>query len=164
MDKFTQDERTDMEELKNKIRKLLKGRIVYMGIGNILRGDDGIGPYLVEALRKKGASVVDAGTVPESYVGPVTRLEPDTIVLVDAVHLGLEPGAVELLERDEILEHNCFSTHNLSPVLVMERLENETGASVFMLAVQPETLKLGNPLSPAVNLLLTVLPDILPGT
>lgn len=164
MDKFNQDERTDMEELKNKIRKLLKGRIVYMGIGNILRGDDGIGPYLVEALRKKGASVVDAGTVPESYIGPVARLKPETIVLVDAVHLGLEPGAVELLERDEILEHNCFSTHNLSPVLVMERLENETGASVFMLAVQPGTLKLGNPLSPAVNLLLTVLPDILPGT
>ncbi len=152
-----------MEELEKKIQNLLKGRIVYMGIGNILRGDDGIGPHLVEVLRKRGASVVDAGTVPESYIGPVTRLEPETIVLVDAVHLGSEPGSVELLERDEILKHNCFSTHNLSPVLVMERLENETGASVFMLAIQPATLELGASISPAVNLLLTTLPDLLPG-
>lgn len=153
-----------MKELEEKIRNLLKGRIVYMGIGNILRGDDGIGPYLVEALRKKGARVVDAGTVPESYVRPVIRLEPDTVVVIDAVHLGSEPGSVELLERNEILEHNCFSTHNLSPVLVMERLESETGATIFMLAIQPATLQLGASLSPSVEHLLKILPDLLPGT
>ncbi|KAF5434559.1 hydrogenase 3 maturation protease [Candidatus Methanophagaceae archaeon] len=153
-----------MKELEERIRDLLKGRIVYMGMGNILRGDDGIGPKLVEVLRKKGAGVVDAGTVPESYIGPVKRLEPDTIVMIDAVHLDREPGSVELLERDEILENSGFSTHSLSPVLVMERLESETGAAVFMLAIQPGTLKLGDPLSPAVNLLLTTLPDLLPGT
>ncbi len=153
-----------MKELEEKIRELLKGRIVYMGMGNILRGDDGIGSKLVEELRKKGAEVVDAGTVPENYVGPVKRLEPDTIVMIDAVHLGSEPGSVELLKRDEILENSGFSTHSLSPVLVMERLESETGASVFMLAIQPGTLKLGAPLSPPVNRLLTTLPDFLPGT
>jgi len=153
-----------VKELEERIRDLLKGRIVYMGMGNILRGDDGIGPKLVEVLRKKGAGVVDAGTVPESYIGPVKRLEPDTIVMIDAVHLDREPGSVELLERDEILENSGFSTHSLSPVLVMERLESETGAAVFMLAIQPGTLKLGDPLSPAVNLLLTTLPDLLPGT
>jgi hydrogenase 3 maturation protease len=153
-----------VKELEEKIRELLKGRIVYMGMGNILRGDDGIGSKLVEELRKKGAEVVDAGTVPENYVGPVKRLEPDTIVMIDAVHLGSEPGSVELLKRDEILENSGFSTHSLSPVLVMERLESETGASVFMLAIQPGTLKLGAPLSPPVNRLLTTLPDFLPGT
>ncbi|MCK4504268.1 MAG: hydrogenase maturation protease [Candidatus Aegiribacteria sp.] len=153
-----------MKELEEKIQELLKGRIVYMGMGNILRGDDGIGSKLVEELRKKGAEVVDAGTVPENYVGPVKRLEPDTIVMIDAVHLGSEPGSVELLERDEILENSGFSTHSLSPVLVMERLESETGATVFMLAIQPGTLELGAPMSPAVNLLLTTLPDLLPGT
>ncbi len=153
-----------MCEFKENIRKLLKGRIVYMGMGNILRGDDGIGPKLVEVLRNRGARTVDAGTVPENYIGPVKRLEPDIIVMIDAVHLGSEPGSVELLKRDEILENSGFSTHNLSPVLVMERLESETGATVFMLAIQPQTLTLGAPLSPAVNLLLKTLPDILPGT
>ncbi len=153
-----------MREFKKKIRDMLKGRIVYMGMGNILRGDDGIGPKLVEALRKKGAETVDAGTVPENYVGPVKRLEPDMIVMIDAVHLEREPGAVELLKRDEILENSGFSTHSLSPVLVMERLESETGAEVFMLAIQPGTLKLGDPLSPAVNSLLATLTDLLPGT
>lgn len=162
--KLKQDDGTDVKELEEKIRKLLKGRIVYMGMGNILRGDDGIGPKLVEVLREKGAEAVDAGTVPENYVGPVKRLEPDTIVMIDAVHLDREPGSVELLKRDEILENSGFSTHSLSPVLVMERLESETGAVVFMLAIQPGTLKLGDPLSPAVSCLLTTLPNFLPGT
>lgn len=153
-----------MKELEKKIRNLLKGRIVYMGMGNILRGDDGIGPKLVEALRKKGAEAVDAGTVPENYIGPVKRLEPDIIVMIDAVHLDREPGSVELLERDEILENSGFSTHSLSPVLVMDRLGSETGATVFMLAVQPATLTLGASLSPAVSILLTTLPDLLPVT
>ncbi len=162
--KFKQDDWTDVKELQEKIRKLLKGRIVYIGMGNILRGDDGIGPHLVEALRERGARVVDAGTVPENYIGPVKRLEPEIIVMVDAVHLGSEPGSVELLERDEILENSGFSTHSLSPVLVMERLESETGATVFMLAIQPGTLKLGDPLSPAVSILLSTLPNLLPGT
>lgn len=153
-----------MCELEEKIRDLLKGRIVYMGMGNILRGDDGIGPKLVEELLKKGARTVDAGTVPENYIGPVKRLEPDIIIMIDAVHLGREPGSVELLERDEILENSGFSTHSLSPVLIMERLESETGAEVFMLAIQPADITLGAPLSPAVNNLLTTLPDLLPGT
>ena len=153
-----------MCEFKKKIRDLLKGRTVYMGMGNILRGDDGIGPKLVEVLWKKGARAVDAGTVPENYIGSVKRLEPDIIVMIDAVHLGKEPGSVELLKRDEILENSGFSTHSLSPVLVMERLESETGAAVFMLAIQPGTLEFGDPLSPAVNSLLTTLPDLLPGT
>lgn len=153
-----------MCEFKENIRKLLKGRIVYMGMGNILRGDDGIGPKVVEALRKKGARAVDAGTVPENYIGPVKRLEPDTIVMIDAVHFGREPGSVELLKRDEILDNSGFSTHSLSPVLVMERLESETGAAVFMLAIQPADITLGAPLSPGVNLLLKTLPDLLPGT
>jgi hydrogenase maturation protease len=84
--------------------------------------------------------------------------------MIDAVHLDREPGSVELLERDEILENSGFSTHSLSPVLVMDRLESETGAAVFMLAIQPGNLTLGAPLSPAVNLLLKTLPDLLPGT
>ncbi|NOQ21944.1 MAG: hydrogenase maturation protease [Candidatus Aegiribacteria sp.] len=135
--------------------------MVYMGIGNILRGDDGIGPELLARLSGKGLCTVDAGTVPENYIGPVARLDPDTVVIIDAVHLEREPGAVELLDRSEIMGNTSFTTHTLSPVLVMERLEEETGARVIMLAIQPGTLEFGAPLSPEVARLLEVLPDLL---
>lgn len=148
-------------ELQEKMHIHVSGKVVYMGIGNILRGDDGIGPELVAKLSKKGLCTVDAGTVPENYIRPVARLEPDTVVIVDAVHLDREPGAVELLDRSEIMGNTGFTTHTLSPVLVMERLEEETGARIVMLAIQPGTLEFGAPLSPEVALLLETLPDLL---
>ena len=150
-----------IQVLKGKLLLFLKGKVVYMGIGNILRGDDGIGPELVARLAGRGHCTVDAGTVPENYIRPVARLDPDTVVIVDAVSLEREPGAVELLERSEIMGNTGFTTHTLSPVLVMERLEEETGARVVMLAIQPGTLEFGAPLSTEVARLLEVLPDLL---
>ncbi|MCK4807061.1 MAG: hydrogenase maturation protease [Candidatus Aegiribacteria sp.] len=150
-----------MQILKDRLTSVLKGKVVYLGIGNILRGDDGIGPELMASLSEKGFCTVDAGTVPENHLRPVARLNPDTVVIVDAVHLEREPGAVELLDRSEITVSNGFTTHSLSPVLVMERLEEETGARVVMLAIQPGTIEFGAPLSPAVARLLSTLPDLL---
>ena len=128
--------------------------VVFLGMGNILLGDDGIGPELIAVLAASGCRTVDAGTVPENHIGAVSRMKPSTVVIVDAVHLGREPGAVELLGREDILSGAGFSTHSLSPVLVMERLEAETGAEVLMFAVQPGSLEFGTPLSPPLATLL----------
>jgi hydrogenase 3 maturation protease len=147
--------------LKDKLSSKLKGRVVYMGIGNILRGDDGIGPELITKLSSLGLHTVDAGTVPENHVRSVSRLKPDTVIIVDAVHLDREPGAVELLDRSDILDGTGFTTHSLSPVMVMKRLEEETGAGVFLLGIQPQSIEFGTPLSPAVANLLDILPDML---
>jgi len=131
--------------------------VVFVGMGNILLGDDGIGPEMAALLAEHGYVTVDAGTVPENHIGAVARLQPSTVVLIDAVHLGREPGAVELLGREEILSGVGFSTHSLSPVLVMERLEQETGAEVVMLAIQPGSLEFGTPLTqPLADLLRDV--------
>ena len=150
-----------LQILKDSILSFVKGKVVFMGIGNILRGDDGIGPELVARLSGKDLCTVDAGTAPENYIRPVARLEPDTVVIIDAVSMDSEPGAVELLQRTEIMGNTGFTTHSLSPVMVMERLEKETGAIVVMLAIQPGTLEFGAPLSPEVARLLDILPDLL---
>lgn len=151
----------NIQMLKDQLNPILKGKVVFMGIGNILRGDDGIGPELVTILAEKGLRTVDAGTVPENHIRSVTRYDPDTVIIIDAVHLDREPGAVELLDRNDIEAGSGFTTHSLSPVLVMERLEEETGAGVFLLAIQPESIKFGAPLSSEVASLLEILPDLL---
>lgn len=148
--------------LKDRLTCQLMGKVVYMGIGNILRGDDGIGPELVARLSENGLCTVDAGTVPENFIGPVARHNPDTVVIIDAVHLDREPGTVELLDKSEIMGNRGFTTHSLSPVLVMERLEEATGAGVLMLAIQPGTIEFGAVLTPAVARLLEILPDLMP--
>lgn len=141
-------------EFEELLTDALRGRIVFMGVGNVLRGDDGIGPCLAERLAGFGLDAVDAGTVPENYIGKVSRLQPDTVVIIDAVHLDRDIGTLELLRRQDLLESTGFTTHTLSPALVMDRIRQETGAEVFLLAVQPACLDLGAPLSPKLEGLL----------
>lgn len=70
----------------------MSGRVLVIGVGNPLRGDDGIGPAAVEALR---------GRVPQDTVLVVSDGEParmldlwrgaDTVVVVEACGHG-RPG------------------------------------------------------------------------
>ena len=65
-------------------------KIVLVGIGNPLRGDDGFGPALIAALDGQVRAVcIDAGTAPESYAGKIIKENPDTVVFVDAADLDL---------------------------------------------------------------------------
>ena len=130
---------------------VLKGKVVLVGIGNILRGDDAVGPRLIERLDGQVAALcIDAGAAPENYAGRIAKARPDTILLVDAVHLDRAPGEYDLLEKREILESG-FTTHDVSPSLLIEYLEKETRADIYLLGVQPQDLSLGAELSDPVR-------------
>jgi hydrogenase 3 maturation protease len=131
--------------------KLLKGKIVLVGIGNPLRGDDGFGPALIAQLQGQvKALCLDAGTAPESYAGKIIKADPDTIVLVDAAHLDLAPGEIAVLNKEDILQTG-FTTHDLSPELFIQYLESQTTADIYLLGVQPQTVVLGAEMSEAVS-------------
>jgi hydrogenase 3 maturation protease len=140
---------------KEDLVQLFKGKVVFLGIGNPLRGDDGFGPALIQGLEGRvRAACLDAGTAPESYAGKVIKENPDTIVLVDAVHLGLAPGECAILNKADILKTG-FTTHDLSPALFMQYLESQTTAGIYLLGVQPETVALGAEMSASVIRALT---------
>ncbi len=131
--------------------RLLRGRVVLAGIGNPLRGDDAAGPRLIERLQGRvRAACVDAGPAPENYAGRITREDPDTIVLVDAVHLNQAPGAYALLEPLDILKGG-LSTHDLSPRLLIDYLRRHSRARIYLLGIQPQNLSLGADLSEPVQ-------------
>jgi len=130
--------------------RILKGKVIIVGIGNILRGDDGLGPHLIAALKGKTDRLCfDAGTAPENYLGKIAKEEPDTVLLVDAVHLDKKAGEFEILKEKDITDCG-FSTHDLSPARVMEYLK-ETGASIYLLGIQPKNTAFGEELSPEVK-------------
>lgn len=133
------------------LQDILKGKIVIVGIGNTLKGDDGFGPALVAALQGKvKAALIDAGTAPENYTGTITKLEPDTILLVDAVHLDKPAGEWAILGKKDILRAG-LTTHDLSPDMLIEYLENTTKARIYLLGVQPKTLEFGDQMSEEVK-------------
>jgi hydrogenase 3 maturation protease len=80
--------------------------------------------------------VVEAEEVPESCLDLVVRPGPDTVVLVDAVELGEPPGAVALLEMEDLVDREA-STHRAPLSLLAHYIRSESGADVFVLALQP---------------------------
>lgn len=121
----------------------IKGHTLIIGVGNTLRGDDGLGPFLVQELKGKvKADLLDAGEVPESYIGRIIETKPDTIIVVDAVHMQESPGTLAVIEIEE-LTRVSWSTHRLSLTLFMQYLQEHTGSTVFLIGVQPAYTELG---------------------
>lgn len=137
--------------MKNKFKSILKGKIVIVGIGNVLKGDDGFGPLLIEKIKENvGAMCVDAGNTPENYVGKIAKLKPDTVLIIDAVHLDLKPGEYKILRKDDITKSG-FTTHNLSPNMFIEYLEKETNADIYILGIQPKSISFNEEISDNVR-------------
>ncbi len=139
------------------LRKHLKGKIVVVGIGNTLRGDDGAGPELIRKLkisfshsRPPPIYLIDAGDVPENYLQKIAGYKPDTILLVDAVDFQSPPGSITITDAGAI-RNDTISTHNASLKLVMDYLKKETKADIFLLGIQPGNLAFGSGLSKPVR-------------
>ena len=142
-------------------KNIFKGKVVIVGIGNILRGDDGFGPALIGRLKGKVKAVcLDAGSAPENYTGKIVKEKPDTILIVDALHLGLSPGDYEILKKDEIAKSG-LSTHDISPNMFIEYLEDQTKADIYMLGVQPKNLSFGEEMSDSLKNTLVEITDLI---
>ena len=68
--------------------------VLVIGLGNPLRGDDGVGPRLVEELARRemppGVQVLDGGAVGLGLLDLVEGRE--RVIVVDAAEMGRKPG------------------------------------------------------------------------
>ena len=142
-------------------------RIVFVGVGNRMRGDDGLGPVLIDLLSSHLPHVIDTGVTPEEYTGVIKRLNPSLIVIVDSADFGAEPGSVRIVEVGDISQVR-ISVHKISLEILMEYLKDETGADIFLLGIQPEDISYSTTLSPVVSnaareccrVIFSLLPDM----
>ena len=135
-----------------KLKNRLQGKVSVVSIGNRLRGDDGVGPEIINRLSSPLPRLLlfDVGETPENYLGKIVKQKPDTIVLIDAVDLGAPPGTIKIIEKDDIKDES-LSTHNASLNLVVKYLQKETSADVFLLGIQPKTIEFGKEISQSVK-------------
>jgi hydrogenase maturation protease len=89
-----------------------------VGLGNPLRGDDGVGPLVVRAFARSlppGADV-EVDEVPEGGLRLMERLVGyEAAILVDAVRSGTHRvGSVLRLEVDDLPTCHAASSHDLS--------------------------------------------------
>ena len=140
------------------LKSHLKGKVAILGIGNTLRSDDGIGSILASRIKDKVPyTVYDAGPSPENYLEKIIKEKPDSILIIDAVDFGGEPGEVREVEGDDIKTVNLFSTHNASISLTINYLQNNLKIDIIILIIQPKTIIFGDNLSPEITDTLNIL-------
>lgn len=148
-------------ELSERLRRFSPDKVVFVGVGNRLRGDDAIGPALIDLLKERVPHALDAGSAPENVTSTVRRLKPSAIVFLDAVHFGdFPPGFIKIVEPADVRKLGA-TTHNLSMDMVMDYLKESTGADVSLIGVQPERIGEGEGISPSLQRPLNELADAL---
>lgn len=121
-----------------------KGRkILFAGIGNLLRKDDGAGVYISNNITPRdNISALTAEVSIENYIGKINSLAPDLLVIIDAVDMGAKPGAHKLLDISDI-QDTTFNTHNIS----LKRIADFFPMQIMILGIQPEKIDIGENLS-----------------
>ena len=138
-------------DLHEQLATGIQGNVVVMGIGNPCRGDDAAGSLVAQQISDApGVRVIDAQDVPENYLRQVVGEEPDTVVLIDSVDLDSAPGSVALLDKDQVAGY-WPSTHRVPLSLLMNYLERETHARIFLIAIQPRQTAFLQPMSAEVS-------------
>jgi len=127
----------------NTLLSLTDRKILFVGIGNLLKMDDGVGVYISRQIKNCGnISSITAEVSIENYIGKINSLNPDTLILIDCVDLGLSPGSVRVLRVDQT-EDLTFNTHNIS----LKRISEFFTMPVFILGIQPEKVGFGENIS-----------------
>ena len=116
-----------------------------LGCGNILLGDDGFGPRVVEDLMNNNGlpgnvEVVNAGTSVRNLLFDVVLSEkrPRRIIIIDAIDAGVRPGEILEMSLDEIPEKKIddFSMHQLPTSNLLKELKDICNVDVRILACQ----------------------------
>ena len=120
------------------------GLSLFVGVGNVLRSDDGIGVYIAQRIRQDDhIRVINVEVSIENYIGKINSVHPDRIIIIDCVHFGQDPGYYELLPVSE-LQDQTTHTHNIS----LQKVSELFRAPVWMLGVQPGSVAFGDIISP----------------
>ena len=133
-------------------------RVLILGLGNPLLGDEGIGVRVVEELKKlelpDGVTVVEGGTAGLGLIGLMEGYQ--RVIIVDAADMGHPPGRVVRftpLEAQFKTAEAPLSLHQigLGEVLTLAKALEVAPAELVIIGIQPSQIEGGVGLSPEVE-------------
>ncbi len=129
-----------------KLQNLCSGAgspILFVGIGNVLRTDDGAGVYICRSLESSTfCQVLVVEVSIENYIGKINNTGADVLVLVDCVDFGRVPGYFDLLPAGELIDLTVH-THNIS----LKKISELFTMPAWILGIQPSDTSFGEELS-----------------
>jgi len=134
-------------------------RIVVIGVGNLLAGDDGLGPRAIDRLQTlvpAGVECIDAATDLGSVLPEVASAS--RLIIVDAIRAGGQPGTIYRMTLDELLDRSRdrpmqLSMHDmgLAEAVGIARMTGVRLPPTIILGMEPTRVGLGTELSPVVQ-------------
>ena len=193
--------------------------LLILGIGNDIRGDDGLGPYIINNLsflkeyilnnlnsgninqeinendiftqdndfeffdnvidintgntpldagvysyiselnfdvnqslmdRLNRTFLINGGSVPENFTGLIKKCNPSHIILIDASLMNMEPGEINIVNKDNIVDIS-ISTHSMSLSYLIKYLQLEKEYEILFIGIEPEIMDLSFELSPKIK-------------
>ncbi|GAB4377405.1 MAG: hydrogenase 3 maturation endopeptidase HyCI [Calditrichia bacterium] len=149
------------DQMDDQLLELIKQYPLIIGIGNTLRGDDGAGVILVERLIARGYdNALVVHSTPENYLRRIAESSANLRLWVDIINWGGKPGDWRILDHQEIGNY-AISTHNFSPVVLLEFLKEWKDIPDYFLGIQPRSTNLGEGISEEVSLTINKLSDLI---
>ncbi|HEY5677528.1 MAG TPA: hydrogenase maturation protease, partial [Myxococcales bacterium] len=140
-------------------------KICLMGVGNVLMGDDAIGPYVLKSLEAAfdfgpDVTVLDAGTPGLDLTLFLDGF--DALVVADAVQAKGKPGEVRTWRRAELLDKPLpivMSPHEptLREALIRLNMMGRCPREVLLVGVIPARIETGAGLSSEVRRALPII-------
>lgn len=122
-------------------------KFLFVGIGNLLRQDDGAGVYISTRIRETdNIKVITAEVSIENYIGKINSTDHNTLVVIDCVEMNRPAGSFDLIPVEQVSDLT-FNTHNIS----LKKLSGFFRNELLILAIQPETIAFGENLSYIVH-------------
>jgi len=128
-------------------------RVVLVGVGNPIRGDDAVGPRVIELLEAKpmeNVLLLNTESVPEAFTGKVEEFNPTHVLMIDAANFKGAPGETKLITGEEI-GGQAISTHSLPLNIFISYIEKSLGVTVLLLGIQPLSIGLGEQMTEPVE-------------
>jgi hydrogenase 3 maturation protease len=142
------------ENFRRRLKSYSASDIVFMGLGNPMRGDDGAGLVFLDKLIESGwyaaSNFISAGVNPENHLQKILDMKPRAVVFIDTAHFHAAPGTIAWLDQKH-LDQLRISTHAFSMSLIETYLTSHRPMDFHYLAIEPESTELGEGLTRTVR-------------
>jgi len=143
--------------LKSQLSDFLKDceKLIVLGVGNELKSDDGIGPFIIKKLQfenieNKKLILIDGKTVPENFTGKIRKEKPTHLIIIDACLMNSNPGDMQIVDRYDFASIG-ISTHSMSLSFFVKYLEKDTDFKITFVGIEPESMDWGEKPTPKVE-------------
>jgi coenzyme F420 hydrogenase subunit delta len=127
-------------------RELLTKKVLILGCGNVLMGDDGFGPAVIKRLQQQHqlpdyAHAEDVGTSVRDVLFNITLLGgcPERIIVLDAAEEpNRKPGDVFEISVDRIPEKKVidYSFHQFPTTNLLKEIQDQCGVKITVIVAQ----------------------------